>query len=88
MSVAEVSERLGVTPHGLYKWVNAVKPENSTLQATELLEAKREIPKLKSDLKRTEVERDILKQAARHFAYSAYFWCKPVRVKYLCGAIC
>jgi transposase len=22
-SVAEVSERLGVTPHSLYKWVNA-----------------------------------------------------------------
>ncbi|MFT4826093.1 MAG: transposase [Halioglobus sp.] len=63
-SVAEVSERLGVTPHSLYKWVNAVKPENSTLQATELLEAKREILKLKSDLKRTEVERDILKKAA------------------------
>lgn len=40
-SVAEVSERLGVTPHSLYKRVNAVKPENSTLQATELLEAKR-----------------------------------------------
>jgi transposase len=63
-SVAEVSERLGVTPHSLYKWVNAVKPENSTLQATELLEAKREILKLRSDLKRAEVERDILKKAA------------------------
>ncbi|MFT7176265.1 MAG: hypothetical protein ACJAUG_002270, partial [Halioglobus sp.] len=40
------------------------KPENSTLQATELPEAKREILKLKSDLNRTEVERDILKKAA------------------------
>jgi transposase len=63
-SVSEVSERLGVTPHSLYKWVNALKPENSALQATELLEAKREILKLKSDLNRTEVERDILKKAA------------------------
>jgi len=28
-SIAEVSERLGVSTHSLYKWVNAVKPEAS-----------------------------------------------------------
>jgi len=60
-----VSERLGVTPQSLYKLVNAVKPEKSTLQATELLEAKRESLKLKSDYKRTEVERNTLKYAQK-----------------------
>ena len=28
-SVAEVSARLGVSAHNLYKWVNAVKPDNT-----------------------------------------------------------
>lgn len=42
-SNAEVSERLGVSQHSLYKWVNAVKPG-------------------KSELRRAEEERDILKR--------------------------
>lgn len=67
-SVAEVAERLGVSAHSLYKWVNAVKPDKSDLQEQELLEAKREILKLRSELRRTEEERDILKKAARYFA--------------------
>lgn len=32
-SVAEVSERLGVSAHSLYKWVRSVKPDNSEHQA-------------------------------------------------------
>ena len=60
-SVAEVSQRLGVSAHSLYKWVNAVKPDQSDVHEQELLEAKREILKLKSQLRRTEEERDILK---------------------------
>jgi len=67
-SIAEVSERLGVSQHSLYKWVNAVKPGKSDLQDQELHDAKREILKLRSELKRTEEERDILKKAARYFA--------------------
>lgn len=67
-SVAEVSERLGVSSHSLYKWVNAIKPSQSNVQAEELLEAKREVLKLRSQLKRLEEERDILKKAARYFA--------------------
>ena len=67
-SVAEVSQRLGVSAHSLYKWVNAVKPDQSDVREQELLEAKREILKLKSQLRRTEEERDILKKAARYFA--------------------
>ena len=67
-SVAEVSKRLGVSAHSLYKWVKAVKPDPSAQQADELIEAKREVLKLRAQLRRTEEERDILKKAARYFA--------------------
>lgn len=67
-TIAEVSERLGVSSHSLYKWVNAVKPAETEQQRNELLEAKSEILKLRSQLRRTEEERDILKKAARYFA--------------------
>jgi transposase len=67
-SVVDVSERLGVSVHSLYKWLRSVKPDNSGYQAQDLLEARSEILKLKAQLKRTEEERDILKKAARYFA--------------------
>lgn len=67
-SVPEVAQRLGVSAHSLYKWVNAVKPDKSDEQADELRRAKQEVLKLKADLRRTEDERDILKKAARYFA--------------------
>lgn len=28
-SVSEVSDRLGVSAHSLYKWLRAIKPDNS-----------------------------------------------------------
>jgi transposase len=67
-SVAEVSARLGVSSHSLYKWVKTVTPDKTEKQATELLEAKSEILRLRAQLHRTEEERDILKKAARYFA--------------------
>ena len=66
--VADVAERLGVSAHSLYKWVKAVKPDNTEQQAHELVEAKRDILKLRARLHRTEEGRDILKKAARYFA--------------------
>ncbi len=63
-SVAEVSARLGVSAHSLYKWVNAVKPNKTDQQASELLAAKSEILRLRAQLHRSEEERDILKKAA------------------------
>ena len=36
-SVAEVAERLGVSQHSLYKWVNAVKPGKNELQGKNCL---------------------------------------------------
>ena len=67
-SVAEVSERLGVSAHSLYKWVKAIKPDKSDQQAADLVAAKSVILALKAQLRRTEEERDILKKAARYFA--------------------
>jgi len=67
-SVAEISERLGVSAHSLYKWVKAAKPDDSEQRASELLQAKSEVLKLRAQLRRTEEERDILKKAARYFA--------------------
>ncbi len=67
-SVAEVSARLGVSTHSLYKWVKAVAPDKTEKHASELLEAKSELLRLRAQLRRTEEERDILKKAARYFA--------------------
>ena len=67
-SVAEVAERLGVSVHSLHKWVKAAKPNKSDEQVAELNDAKKEILKLRAQLRRTEEERDILKKAARYFA--------------------
>ena len=64
----EVSERLGVSAHSLYKWVRAVKPSPERRHDEELLESKREILRLKADLHRVKEERDILKKAAAYFA--------------------
>ena len=69
-SVPEVSERLGVSAHSLYKWVKAVKPDKTEEQASALIEARSEVMRLRAQLKRTEEERDILKKAARYFAQS------------------
>ena len=63
-SVADVSARLGVSSHSLYQWVKAVTPDKTEKQASELIEAKSEILKLRAQLHRTEEERDILKKAA------------------------
>ena len=67
-AVTEVAARLGVSAHSLYKWIKAVKPDRTEEQSAELIEAKREILKLRAQLRRTEEERDILKKAARYFA--------------------
>ena len=38
-SVPEVAERLGVSGHSLYKWMNAVMPRENEARANELLGA-------------------------------------------------
>ncbi len=65
-SVQEVAARLGVSSHSLYKWVKAVSPNKGEQRADELLDAKKEILKLRAELRRVQEERDILKKAAEH----------------------
>ena len=67
-SVAEISERLGVSNHSLYKWVKAASPDKKEQNTAELVEAKSEVLRLRAQLRRTEEERDILKKAAAYFA--------------------
>ena len=67
-SVADVSERLGVSAHSLYKWVKAVRPSKDEQRADELLAVKKENLRLRAELRRVEEERDILKKAAAYFA--------------------
>jgi len=63
-SVTEVSQPLGVSSHSLYKWVKAVKPDKTEQNAAKLIEAKSEVLTLRSQLRRMEEERDILKKAS------------------------
>jgi transposase len=51
-SVKEVSERVGVSWHSLYKWVKTVRPTPERQHDEELLEAKREILSLRARSRR------------------------------------
>jgi len=65
-SVADVAQRLGITPHSLYAWkIKFDRPE--VVQQAELNQ-NAEIRRLKAELKRMTEERDILKKAAAYFA--------------------
>ena len=63
--VAEVSERLGVSPHSLYAW----KKKFSEPVGGNDKDA--EIRRLKRELSRVTEERDILKKATAYFARDA-----------------
>jgi transposase len=67
-SVQEVAARLGVSGHSLYKWVKAVKPSKDEERSDELLETKKEVLKLRAELRGVQEERYILKKAAAYFA--------------------
>ena len=65
--VAEVSERLGVSSHSLYKWIRQYSKHGGGA-AGQLNAGAEEIRKLKAELRRVTEERDILKKAATYFA--------------------
>jgi transposase len=65
--VSEVSKRLGISSHSLYKWLKQARGNNGRHNDhTETL--RKENLRLKNELKRVEEERDILKKAAAYFA--------------------
>ncbi len=63
--VAEVSQRLGVSPHSLYEWRK--KFSNTASSSVENDQAA-EVRRLKRELQRVTEERDILKKAVAYFA--------------------
>ncbi len=67
-SVTEISKRLGVSSHSLYKWVKEFGGGREKRSAGEVDSIRRENARLKAELKRVEEERDILKKAAAYFA--------------------
>lgn len=66
--VREVCERLGISSKSLYVWLQAARKGNGRHGGGSDSELKQEIAGLKSELKRVEEERDILKKAAAYFA--------------------
>lgn len=66
--VSDVAARIGVSAHSLYKWTRLMRPTKAERESDELDGARAEIARLKSQLRRTEEERDILKKAAAYFA--------------------
>ena len=67
-SVADVSQRLGVSKHSLYGWR---KQYSVTTASAEKHDQTSEIRRLKQELARVTEERDILKKAAVYFARDA-----------------
>lgn len=63
-SVAEVSERLGVSEQSLYKWLKA----SESVAGSQQKSIEQENLELKAELRRVQEERDILKKAAAFFA--------------------
>ena len=65
-SVLDVSQRLGISNKSLYYWIKTFSKPKSQRQEEADLSA--EVARLKRELKRTQQERDILKEAAVFFA--------------------
>src|SRR5436190_17645551 len=70
LSVAEVSRRLGVTENRLHDWKKSVlkKGDDAFPGSGHLTPLEEENRKLRAEVKRLEVERDILKKATAFFA--------------------
>ena len=70
LSVAEVGRRLGVTENRLHEWKKSVAETGADAfpGSGHLTPLEEENRKLRADVKRLEMERDILKKAAAFFA--------------------
>jgi len=65
-TVADVADRLGVTVHSLYAWLK--KYGKQIPRESNKPDVEAENARLKAELKRVTMERDILKKAAAYFA--------------------
>jgi len=72
--VGQIAAELGIKANTLYKWINDImKKQKPLLRAKQApkhcyQELEKENKRLQKELKRIEMERDILKKAAAHFA--------------------
>ncbi len=64
--MADVSARIGVSQHSLYKWIKAYSAPAAARQAQ--ASQIEELRRLKAELRRVTEERDILKKAAAYLA--------------------
>jgi transposase len=67
-SISDVSKRLGISNKSLYAWLGRLRKSKDKRDGGDLDAVHRENARLKSELKRVEEERDILKKAAAYFA--------------------
>ena len=65
--MSQTARELGVTPKSLYSWVNSYSGNNGKIR-TSKEPASEEIKRLKKELSKVTLERDILKKAAAYFA--------------------
>ena len=63
-TVTEVAERLGVSSHSLYGWLRERGISREVRKAKKSVDLVQENARLRSELRRAEEERDILKKAA------------------------
>ena len=64
-SIGTIAQELGVTPQSLRKWVEAGRPQ-PRVPLTE--DERTELTRLRREIRRVEMERDILKKATAFFA--------------------
>ena len=69
--VQEVCERLGISSKSLYLWLRLARKGNGKHGQSSDNELRQEIVRLKSELRRAEEERDILKKATAYFAMAS-----------------
>ena len=67
-SINEIAKELGIYPKTLYGWVNKYKKEHGLVKQKEDSDLESELKKLKKELAKVKMERDILKKATAYFA--------------------
>lgn len=68
--MSQTARELGVSPKSLYSWVGTYSGDHSKTSSRKEPESE-EIKRLKKELSRVTLERDILKKAAAYFAKDA-----------------
>ena len=70
LSISQVAKNLGIQYKTLYSWVKKNMPKSMDVHdgKNKIQALEEEVKSLKSKLKRTEMEREILKKASAYFA--------------------